>query len=321
MKKEELFLNSISHDQKDFLNLLDLTAKVHGEKKETSSIEDSFLWDENFFHVANSKAWNSLESEKQNKILRSMTENILRESYFIEAAGMAYAAKMNMTSTTKEERQFFCFVSEEEAKHLRLVESLFDFDKTNKMIPSFSMLIGEIIQDADRISHLLLIQILLEGWGLNYYKSLAKGTLNEKVSLTFKAILKDEIRHHSAGLILFSKDKNAFEKSLEDKNQIINYIDKICKMIQIGPFALCSEVFKHFSDPSSVDMTLFLKEIDAVKTTSQKLQLIEELISKVLNQDIIKEMRERNFFTSPGVEEMALLLVESMPEIFQHQPD
>jgi anion-transporting ArsA/GET3 family ATPase len=92
-------------------------------------------------------------------------------------------------------------------------------------------------------------------------------------------------------------------------------------MIQIGPFALCSEVFKHFSDPSSVDMTLFLKEIDAVKTTSQKLQLIEELISKVLNQDIIKEMRERNFFTSPGIEEMALLLVESMPEIFQHQPD
>lgn len=321
MKKVELFLQSSSSEQKDFLNLLELTAKVHGEKKETSQKNEKFLWDERFFQLEKSHLWRSLDSEKQTSVLKSMTESILREAYFIETAGMSYAAKMNMTSLTKEERQFFCFVAEEEAKHLRLVESLFDFDKSNSRIPSFSLLIGDIIQDATRVSHLLLIQILLEGWGLNYYKLLAKETLSEKVSLAFKSILKDEIRHHSAGVILFTKDKEQLLRESKNKQELLNYIEQICKMIQIGPFTLVSEMFKFLPRPTRDDLIQFLQETDAVKTTTQKLQLIDDLVSKALSSEIMIEMREKKIFTPLQVESMASLLFESIPEIFQLDKD
>jgi rubrerythrin len=321
LKKVDLFLHSSSTEQKEFLNLLDLTAKVHGENKDTSEKSEKFLWDERFFQLEKSSLWNSLNPEKQTSVLKSMTENILREAYFIETAGMSYAAKMNMTSLTKEERQFFCFVAEEEARHLRLVDSLFDFDKSNNNIPSFSLLIGDIIQDATRLSHLLLIQILLEGWGLNYYKSLAKETISERVSLAFKSILKDEIRHHSAGVILFSKDKQELLKENENRKELLNYIDKICKMIQIGPFTLVSKVFKFVPHPTRDDLLNFLIETDAVKTTTQKLELIDELISKALHLEFMSEMRTKAFFTPLPEEEMATMLYESMPEIFQPQKD
>lgn len=316
-----MFLQSSTPEQKDFLNLLELTAKVHGEKKETCHKDVEFLWDERFFQLENSNSWKSLNSEKKISVLKSMTESILREAYFIETAGMSYAAKMNMTSLTKEERQFFCFVGEEEAKHLRLVESLFDFDKSNSKIPSFSLLIGDIIQDATRVSHLLLIQILLEGWGLNYYKTLAKETLSEKVSLAFKSILKDEIRHHSAGIILFTKDKEDLLRESKNKQELVNYIEKICNMIQIGPFTLVSEMFKFLHRPTRDDLIQFLQQTDAVKTTTKKLQLIDDLVSKALPLELLIEMREKKIFTPLQVETMASLLFESMPEIFRPEKD
>jgi rubrerythrin len=315
----ELFLNSIPQDQKDFLNLLDLTAKVHLYSKELKMIDYHLLLGETFYQLDKSQLWNSLDSDKRTKILRTMTENILREAYFIESAGMAYAAKMNLTSVTKEERQFFCFVAEEEAKHLRLVESLFDFDKSRNNIPSFALLIGEIIQEASRKSHLLLIQILLEGWGLNYYKNLAKESHYERVTSVFKLILKDEIRHHSAGVILFSKDWNSTDQKPENVNELSSYIHRICKMIQIGPFALCQEVFKQINAPNSEKVIKFLNDIDAVRTTSLKMKLVEDLISKSLSHDYINEMRNNNCFEALNLEKMAEALVGSMPEIFQHQ--
>ena len=64
----ELFLSSISQDQKDFLNLLDLTAKVHGESKELKMIDDHFLWGETFYQLDKSQLWNSLDSEKKIRI-------------------------------------------------------------------------------------------------------------------------------------------------------------------------------------------------------------------------------------------------------------
>ncbi len=316
MKKVELFLDSSPQDQKEFLNLLELTAKVHGESKDLKMIKDHYLWGEDFFQLDKAVIWNSIKSENKIRILKSMTENILREAYFIESAGMAYAAKMNLTSKTKEERAFFCFVAEEEAKHLRLVESLFDFDKNRNNIPSFALLIGEIIQEASRTSHLLLIQILLEGWGLNYYKRLSKESHHEIVTSAFKLILKDEIRHHSAGVILFSKDRNSTGENAENRAELISFVDRICKMIKIGPYALCLEVFTQIEDPNPEKLRSFLHEIDAVNETDQKLKLIEELISKSLSDDYMTEMRNKNCFESFSLEAMTEALVESMPEIF-----
>jgi hypothetical protein len=101
-----------------------------------------------FFHLKNTEVWSFFSPQEKMEVLLSLSNKILQEAYFIENAGMAYAAKINLTARTKDERQFYCFVAEEEARHLRMIENLGDFPKSLDNVPSFALLIGEIIHSA-----------------------------------------------------------------------------------------------------------------------------------------------------------------------------
>lgn len=316
MKNFQLFLTSLSKDQKDFLVLLDQTAKVHGETRNPMGKENVPIWDEEFFHLKESEAFKSLSSEQKNNILVILSQKILQEAYFIESAGMAYAAKMNIAAKTKEEREFFCFVAEEEAKHLRMVESLANFNTSLENIPSFAMLIGEIIQEASKPSHLLLIQILLEGWGLNYYKSLQKSAKDENVANAFKAILKDEIRHHSAGVILFAAHKNTVGLKTEEITEFIGYLERIAFMVKIGPYNAFEETFKAKGNTSKEELRKFLQDTNSIVVTSGKMELLAQLLSKSLSDDVLNMIKEKKMLKALDLNEMTEALYQSMPGIF-----
>ncbi len=317
MKKPQLFLNKMSKDQKEFLNLLDLTAKVHGENRSSLAKEGSPIWGEEFFHLKSATVWKSLTDEDQRIILINLGQKILQEAYFIENAGMAYAGKMNLAAKTKEEREFFCFVGEEEARHLRMVEALSSFPTSLDTIPSFALLIGEIIQEAGKVSHLLLIQILLEGWGLNYYKSLQKMSLDENVSNVFKAILKDEIRHHSAGVILFNTHKNQTGMSKEDADEFLSYLERIAFMVKIGPYSACEEIFSRYPSATKSELKVFLEETSAITVTAGKMELLGELIGKALPLEVIAQIKEKGILKALDLSEMTDILYQSMPKIFR----
>lgn len=316
MKNFQLFLANVSKDQKEFLTLLEQTAKVHGEVRNAVGKENAVIWDEEFFHLKEASAYKSLSAERKKEILISLGHKILQEAYFIECAGMAYAAKMNINSRTKEEREFFCFVGEEEAKHLRLVESLANFITSLENIPSFALLIGEIIQEASKLSHLLLIQILLEGWGLNYYKSLAKNAKDENVANAFKSILKDEIRHHSAGVILFASHRNASGLRPEEVDEFIGYLERIAFMVKIGPYSACEEVFKENKQSSRDDLREFLHQTNAESITAGKMELLGQLLSKSLPDDVLNTIKERKILAALDLETMTESLFQSIPGIF-----
>lgn len=316
MKNFQLFLSNLPKDQKDFLLLLDQTAKVHGEARNPMGKENVPIWDDEFFHLKDASAFKGLTSEQRNSILVSLSQKILQEAYFIECAGMAYAAKMNIASKTKEEREFFCFVAEEEAKHLRMVESLANFNTSLENIPSFALLIGEIIQEASKPSHLLLIQILLEGWGLNYYKSLAKCAKDENVANAFKAIIKDEIRHHSAGVILFSSHKNSVGMRPEEVNEFLGYLERIAFMVKIGPYSACEETFKVKTNTCKEDLRAFLEQSNAIPVTAGKMELLAQLLAKSLPDEVIATIKEKKMLEALTLEQMTNALFSSMPGIF-----
>ena len=319
MKNFQLFLNSLTKDHKDFLVLLDQTAKLHGETRNPMGKENVPIWDEEFFQLKDSDAFKSLTAGQKNNILVSLSHKILQEAYFIESAGMAYAAKMNLASKTKEEREFFCFVGEEEAKHLRMVESLANFNTSLENISSFALLIGEIILEASKPSHLLLIQILLEGWGLNYYKSLQKCAKDENVANAFKAILKDEIRHHSAGVILFSAHKNTFGLTTDEVNEFLGYLERISSMVQIGPYSACEETFKAKGKASKDELRKFLTETNSIVVTSGKMELLSQLLSKSLPDDVLITIKEKKTLKALDLNEMTDALFQSMPGIFEQE--
>jgi rubrerythrin len=299
LKKSDLFLPAMSEDKKDFLNLLDLTAKVHGELRLQYSPENPF-WGETFFRLDKSSFWKTLPEHEQNKILHDLSSQILQEAFFIENAGMAYSAKMNLLAQTKEERQFYCFVAEEETKHLRMIESLSNFDKSVDAIPSFARLIGNIIDNASAPASLLLIQILLEGWGLNYYKSLQKESRDQVASGVFKAILKDEIRHHSAGVILFSSYHIVPESVVKEFQ---SYLHSVVEMVSIGPLRVTRSIFEGRRIGKEV-IKNFLLEIEAIEESKEKIELIHSLFLKSLDNSIYRSLFDEFKFQSLEIDEM-----------------
>lgn len=316
MKFQQLFLSNLPKDQKEFLNLLDLTAKVHGETRAATGREHAVIWGEDFFHLEQSSVWKTLSKEDRSEILISLGHKILQEAYFIETAGMAYAGKMNLAAKSKEERQFFCFVGEEEAKHLRMVEALANFNTSLETIPSFALLIGEIIQEATKISHLLLIQILLEGWGLNYYKSLVKYSKDESVTNAFKLILKDEIRHHSGGVILFAHHKTTNGMNDTEISEFLSYLERIAFMVKIGPYNLCEELFKKHHSPNKENLKTFLIECDAVQVTNGKMELLSQLLEKGLPEEVLQSIKQNKILKALDLNEMTEALYQSIPGIF-----
>lgn len=313
MKFPNLFLENLARENKEFLNLLDLTAKVHGENRQASGKIDQVIWNEDFFHLKESSHWKSLTIENKKQVLVRLSQKILQEAYFIECAGMAYAGKMNLAAKTKEERAFFCFVGEEEAKHLRLIESLANINTALSDIPSFALLIGEIIQDASKPSHLLLIQILLEGWGLHYYKILAKASLDEDVTSAFKSILKDEIRHHSAGVLLFSSHKTQIGLTSVEIAEFMDYLERIAFMVKIGPYGSCEEIFKQLEGRGTPEqLETFLTEIQAVRTTTEKLEILEQLLCKSLPDEVMRSIREQGILRPLNLKEMTQVLAQSI---------
>jgi len=313
LKLPNLFLENLARDNKEFLNLLDLTAKVHGENRQPVGKTDQAFWNEDFFHLRDSSIWKSLTDEKKKQVLVKLSQKILQEAYFIECAGMAYAGKMNLAAKSKEERAFFCFVGEEEAKHLRLIESLTNFNTTLSDIPSFALLIGEIIQEASKPSHLLMIQILLEGWGLHYYKSLAKASMDEDVANAFKSILKDEIRHHSAGVLLFSSHKTHLGLTSVEVAEFMDYLERVAFMVKIGPYGSCEEIFKQLEGHGTPEqLETLLTETEAVRKTSDKLEILEQLLCKSLPDEVMKSIREKGILKPLNLKEMTQVLAQSI---------
>ena len=291
---------------------MEQTGKVHGEARDKIKL-DLPIWDDKFFHLEDSSVWKKLNLELKRTILFSLGQKILQEAYFIESAGMAYSGKMILTAKTHEERQFYCFVAEEEARHLRLLGTIGDFNTNPSQVPSFASLIGDIIQESSRKCHFLIIQVLLEGWGLDYYKDLSQNAQNENVSRAFKQILKDEIRHHSAGVILYSEYSQMSETEFAE---FLKYLDRIGSMVKMGPYNVCRELFSRIKNPSQKILRDFLEETQAVLHTEKKLVLISDLLSKVLSQREMEEISVKKILNPMNLDSMAKVLYQSIPGIF-----
>ena len=298
IKKEHLFLQTVATESK-ISRLTEISFSAN-HVKNIANCSDEIFWNEDFFSLSNSKLWKSLTREKQQTVLRNMNTYLLREAYYIENAGMLYAAKMNMISESIEERAFFSIMGFEEARHLQTLKPFFSKDIHTQETPAFSQHIGNIILDGDKTTNLFLIQILLEGWGLTYYQSLVDYTQHSGLRDAFKGILRDETRHHSAGVILLDKqhsDKNSF---------LTESYSNLLEMVRVGPWTLVNEIKNQMQDLTKSDIKSFLIEIDAEKNTALKLKTLKSLTEKSLSSEIVKLFEKNKLWTSYSLDDMAL---------------
>lgn len=272
--------------------ILNITYKAHGLDFQDSdeARAERVHWGEDFFGLNKSGVWLGLAPKSKQQLLESMTQNLLLEAYHIECAGMIYTAKMNMKAESEDERAFYCMMGQEEAGHRALLKPFLNENSFQKPRSSFAQLIGKIIETADRRSSLFLIQVLLEGWGIDYYCQLGEASKSQDLSLIFQRIVKDETRHHGAGTVLFESAQSLETKAASSNEQIQEYLKQILEMVRVGPWNLMTELKMAAPELSKHQVLKILQETSAVQVTQQKIQRLRRLCERQLSAAVIDQL-------------------------------
>lgn len=174
-------------------------------KGRTGELPDSSLiaWGPELFMLQRSKLYRQLSSSQQIDILRACNEFILSESYFIEKAGLGYCAKMLLAAETTEARQIYGLMASDESVHLSWLSPYIPHSIRTAPQGQFLSLVLQLIEEYDTNTLYYLVQTILEGWGVSYYKVLATSCQLKNLKKNFLAIVRDEALHHRVGTTLF----------------------------------------------------------------------------------------------------------------------
>lgn len=261
------------------------------------------FWDASQFSLENSTLYRKLTDPEREAVLVEVAQMLLGEAYFIEDAGMRFAAKMNLSSQTQQERMFYSLMSGEEATHLRTIMPFLVQVPRLEDHP-FAAFIGHVIDQGSRESLLLLIQVVLEGWGLNHYSKLAKGCQDEDLCDVLRQILKDEARHHGMGLVLGSFEAVA----PNERGFVIERFMEILSMVRMGPAGFVRIMDRVAGGISRADKRLFLEQTRSVLDTQMKLELLKSLMKSCLDERSMAAINERGLFKAVPLDQAAELL-------------
>lgn len=241
----------------------------------SQSLTDNKIWNADSFGIQNTELFNNLKEDQQDSLIKKLSFDRLEEAYHVEHYGMSFASKMSLMAKNLQEQQLYCVVASEEASHLKMVYALLGEQKKEICTNGFSDFLKEVIYAGDRELLIFIVQVLLEGWGLDHYKILGDTALDKDVQSIFYQIVKDESAHHGSGVVLF----NEKDLSHTQINRIVDYMKVFLEMIQVGPASLLSSVEKTInSDLSQNQRETFLREINAEAETQRKMNLIIKLM-------------------------------------------
>ena len=252
-------------------------------------------WGAERFKLNQSQLYQCLSIEEQNKILLRLTELNLSLSYFIEKSGHHYCSKMILLSDTVEEKTLYSLFAAEEASHLREFMNYMWFTPTlethaHPMLP----LLSEAIEWGSRPALVFVIQVLLEGFGIAHYTGLKASCLDADLKSSFQNILKDEARHHGAGLIL-THAQNAVNQTRETKDQIFELSRKFIRSMETAHWI--AGAFEQAGAPMSEVQTQKLwDEIGFKDTLVLRMQRLKEMFQKVNYQHLYERLQREDAF-------------------------
>jgi hypothetical protein len=166
----------------------------------------AILWNEARFGLGASSYFREASSEQKQAVLSLLTKHFLAEACHIEKSGIAYAGKMILLSETIEEKSLYAIFGLDEAVHLKELENYIDFDPRISLAKNpFLHLIAEVVRLGSPEVCQSLVQVVLEGYGMNYYSFLKDHCIDPGFKNVLQRILKEEAAHHGSGVVFSLK--------------------------------------------------------------------------------------------------------------------
>jgi rubrerythrin len=233
---------------------------------------DPIRWDAAFLGLDRSRLFRRLSDTQQRAVLASASDDLLSEAWRVEQAGLLFTARMVTLAPTHHERALYASFAGDEARHLAALTPWLRGDASPPT--PFHLLLAEVIERASRPVLVLIVQVVLEGWGLRHYRDLARAARHPALAEAFHTILVDEARHHGAGALL------VVERPPTDEviDEALPYLRRLLDMVRAGPLGLVAAVETATGPLSPPDHAALLDDLDALAHTTARLDLLRGLL-------------------------------------------
>ena len=250
------------------------------------------FWDAKYFNLDKVKIFQDSTTVEQNLILQLCSQGILEEAYFIEKAGVGYMAKMILLAETTQERMLYGLFAADEVTLLSQINHFLPNPEISNN--PFLDLLEEVVENDDKTVLLFVLQVVLEGWGLTHYPSIAKDCQNFQLSAILQSFLQDESRHHATGVTLF--EKTSLSKSSQEI--IVEILFLFLQMVQLGPQSVVAAVEKIKGHLSKQDKINIFQQLDTENHSGSRLKILHNLINLPNTESILENLQMKGSFQS-----------------------
>jgi hypothetical protein len=249
-------------------------------------------WNANYFGFDHVHLFQESSPDEQWAILQRASQGLLQEAYCLEKIGMGYMAQMALLAESIEERMLYTLFAADETRHFVQICPFVTQEPDTAHHP-FLHLLSEVLETQTKPILLFVIQVVLEGWGLTHYRTLAKHCCNDELSQVLYGFLQDESRHHGTGVTLF----NQTPLSKTDRDTILEVLINFLEMVRVGPLSLVEAIAQVKGPLSSAQRLRILEELDARSHSHTRLTLLQSLISKGNGRAIAQDLENRCAFS------------------------
>ncbi|MGE3319890.1 MAG: hypothetical protein AB7I18_11410 [Candidatus Berkiella sp.] len=269
-------------------------------------------WPASLYTLDKSALFQNQSHEMQQQIVQACNNFVMSESYFIEKAGIAYCAKMIALGETTEIRQMYGLIASDEAAHLSWLAPYLTIEQRVSPQGKFVQHISTMIENCEVNTLYFLIQTVLEGWGIAYYKTLAKTCQWDCLKETLLDIVKDEAIHHNTGVALFDPKRIDHQAEKDIYDGIKSYLD----ILRVGAQNIVACVESELGPLSFSELTALFQAIESQSSSMVKLQIMKKIMQQPATQKWIDVLGEEGYFEPYAPEECARIY-----KIQRHYPE
>jgi hypothetical protein len=223
------------------------------------------------------------------RILVACARDLLTEAYYIEKLGLGFTAKMALLSETTEERMLYCLFAGDEAAHLHAIAAYVgDGAAASAPDDPFLALLTEAIAAGEKPGLTYVVQVVLEGWGIAHYQSIARDCRDGDLRRTLLRLARDEALHHGSGVALL-KRRPLPER---DRTFVTEVLVRLLEMVRIGPQRVVARLEELTGPLSRGQRVQVFRDLDAQAGTQRKLDLLRGLMGST---DSILDVRGTAF--------------------------
>ena len=231
-----------------------------------------------------------LSEDQETQLHTQLARARFLEAYHIEHAGMCFAAKMSLMAQSLHEQKLFSLFAAEEATHFHFIEAVIGTPQLEK--DPFIELLQEIIGSAERRPLIFIIQVILEGWGLDHYGLMKKTCQDTGLQAYLQRILQDEAAHHGSGLSLFNEADLTPSEFAYIQEMLVHFLN----MVRIGPISILQSIEDTVGEQTQPQKSNILEEMQAHQDTQRKLNLLRELMHKAQAHKTLDALESKEAF-------------------------